>query len=231
MTIIDQISLFGIPDAISTALMLILWVGLSRWIERRSPDNRSVTIMMTEHQRAWMREMQQRETRIFDSQIAASLRQGTSFMASTSLLAIGGVTALVGSPTPLAEAAEAVGQSDPIVKWQIKLFLVAFLLSAAFLRFIWSNRIYGYTAVMMAAVPGDMNHPDGPKRAAQAAEMNIRAALNFNKGLRSIYFAIAALAWLAGPWMMIVATLAVGWVIWQREYRSAPHRILAETNR
>ncbi len=229
MTIFDQISLFDLPDAISLSLLLLFWVGLSRWIERDSPQNQSVTIMMTSHRRTWMQEMQQRDNRIFDAQIAASLRQGTSFMASTALLSIGGVIALVGSPAPLAEAAEAVGQSDPIVKWQIKLFLVALLLSAAFLRFIWANRLFGYTAVLMAAVPGDMEHPEGPKRAAQAAEMNIRAALNFNKGLRSIYFAIAALAWLAGPWMMILATLAVAWVIWQREFRSAPHRILKGT--
>ncbi|WP_390621816.1 DUF599 family protein [Rubripirellula tenax] len=38
-----------------------------------------------------MRVMVTREPRIFDSQIMASLRQGTSFFASTCLLAVGGV--------------------------------------------------------------------------------------------------------------------------------------------
>lgn len=230
MTLFDQIALFNLADGLAVALLLLLWIGLNHWIERPSPKNKSVTIMMSTHRRAWMQEMQKRDNRIFDAQIAASLRQGTSFMASTSLLAVGGVIALVGSPAPLAEAAEAVGQSAPIVKWQIKLIFVAFLLSASFLRFIWANRLFGYTAVLMAAVPGDIGDANGPDRAAQAAEMNIRAALNFNKGLRSLYFAIGALAWLAGPYTMGAATLAVSWVIWQREFRSAPHKILSQKN-
>ena len=71
-------------------------------------------------------------------------------------------------------------------------------LADALLKFIWSNRLFGYCAVLMAAVPNDADDPRAFHRAAQAAEVNITAARSFNRGLRSVYFALAALAWLLG---------------------------------
>ncbi len=38
--------------------------------------------------------------------------------------------------------------------------------------------------------------------------MNITAARSFNRGLRSIYFALAALAWLLGPVPLLAVTAA-----------------------
>ncbi|MEM9707324.1 MAG: DUF599 domain-containing protein [Pseudomonadota bacterium] len=226
MTLTDQIALFSVADGAGLAFFVASWVAVGIWIERDSPKNRSVSMLMAEHRREWMRQMLQRDVRIFDAQIAASLRQGTSFLASTSLLAIGGVVALMGSPAPIAEAAEAVGRAAPIFVWQVKLVLVALILTSSFLRFVWSNRLFGYTSVLMGAVPSDPTTETAQIRADQAAEMGVRAAFNFNRGLRSMYFAIGALAWLAGVWALVGATCLVLWVIWQREFLSIPHRIL-----
>ena len=95
-----------------------------------------------------------------------------------------------------------------------------------FLKFVWSNRIFGYCSVMMAAVPNDPNDPEALIRASQAAELNIRAAINFNRGLRSMYFALGGLAWLVGSFAFIAATVAVIWLIWSREFASLPRDIL-----
>jgi uncharacterized membrane protein len=43
----------------------------------------------------------------------------------------------------------------------------------------------------MAAVPNNPNHPQAIPRAIMAGEINIRAALSFNRGLRAMYFALA----------------------------------------
>ena len=43
---------------------------------------------------------------------------------------------------------------------------------------------------------------------------------NFNQGLRAYYFGVAALSWFLHPLLMIVATLAVVYVLHQREFRS-----------
>jgi uncharacterized membrane protein len=81
---------------------------------------------------------------------------------------------------------------------------------------------------MMAAVPNDPNDPDAKGLASKAAELNIRAAMNFNRGLRSMYFALGAVAWLAGPVPLLVASLVTAWVVWSREFASIPRAILLD---
>ena len=52
---------------------------------------------MAQYRREWMTQMVTRDPRIFDAQIISSLRQGTAFFASTSMLAIGGTLAMIGN--------------------------------------------------------------------------------------------------------------------------------------
>ena len=198
------------------------------WIIEHPPARRpSVTVMMAQYRRDWMARFAERDNRIFDAQILASLRQGTNFFASTSLLAIGGVLALVGNTERLTElAADLTDETAPDVLWEVKLLTVALLLAAGFLRFVWSSRVFGYCAVVMGAVPNDPADPEAARLAARAAELNIRAALNFNRGLRAVYFALGALAWLLGPVALAVATGVVSWVVWSREFASVPRDVI-----
>ena len=81
---------------------------------------------------------------------------------------------------------------------------------------------------MMAAVPNDPDAPMAAFRARQAAEVNITAAKSFDRGLNSIYFALAALAWLIGPWALIVATVLTSAVLIRREFASHSRRVMLE---
>ena len=228
----DHIWLLTLLDWAALALMLTAWAGIGWWIEHPGARRPSVTVLMAQRRRDWMKVFVTRDPRIFDSQILSSLRQGTSFFASTCLLAIGGVLALAGNTDPLRGVAAEVGTSQvPVLVWQIKLGLVALLLTNAFLRFAWANRVFGYCAVIMAAVPNDPADPLSYPRAAQAGELNVRAAVNFNRGLRAIYFALGALAWLLGAVALILATTIVVWTVWSREFASAPRSILLQTDR
>ncbi len=209
------------------AFILLSWFTIGWLIEHPGTTRPSVTILMAERRRDWMRMFVTRDPRIFDSQILMSLRQGTSFFASTCLLAIGGVLALVGNTAPLqGVAAEVIDMPVPVLIWQLKLGLVALFLTNAFLKFVWANRVFGYCAVVMAAVPNDTSDPKAYPLAAQAAELNIRAAINFNRGLRAMYFALGALAWLIGPLVLMAATVLTLWVVWSREFASIPRQIL-----
>jgi uncharacterized membrane protein len=80
--------------------------------------------------------------------------------------------------------------------------------------------------VMMAAVPNDPEDPLAYHRAGQAAEINITAAQSFNRGLRSIYFALAALGWLIGPLGLVLATLAAASVLIRREFASRSRAVM-----
>ncbi|SFS00396.1 DUF599 domain-containing protein [Yoonia litorea] len=227
MQILDQMSLLSPLDWVAAAIIVTSCYLIGWWIEHPTASRPSVTVLMSERRRDWMKVFVTRDPRIFDSQIVGGLRQGTAFFASTCLLAVGGVLALIGNTEPLrGVAAEVSDMAVPVVLFQMKLSLVALFLTNAFLKFVWANRIFGYCAVMMAAVPNDPDDPIAYPRAAQAAELNIRAAINFNRGLRAMYFALGALAWLLGPEALLLSTVVVLFLLWTREFASLPRRII-----
>lgn len=227
MTMTHHISLLGPYDWAASLFMVAVWLILGWFIEHPPKSRPSVTVLMSQKRRDWMQVFIHREPRIFDAQILASLREGTSFFASTCIFAIGGVLALAKNTEPLVSVAQnATAMASPVLLIQVKLAFVALFLTNAFLKFVWSNRVFGYCAVLMSAVPNDPSDPLTQPKAAQAAELNIRAAMNFNRGLRSMYFALGALAWLLGAAPLFVATLVVVWVVWSREFASIPRNIL-----
>lgn len=229
MQLMDRLSLFSPLDAAALALLLTCWLAISWLIEHPGKSRLSVTVMMADYRREWMRQMVTREPRIFDASILSNLRQGTAFFASACMIAIGGVLATVGNTEALQmAAADLTSETIPSVVWQMKLLVVVLFLTHAFLKFVWANRLFGYCAVIMAAVPNDVSQEHSYPRAAQAAEINIRAAWNFNRGLRGIYYALGTLAWLLGPAALLAATATVTFIIWQREFASLPRTILNE---
>ncbi|APX13921.1 DUF599 domain-containing protein [Tateyamaria omphalii] len=231
MTWLDRITLFTPLDFAAVGLLLLGWLVIGWRIEHPAAKHPSTSQIMAGFRREWMQQMITRQPRIFDAQIVASLRQGTAFFASTSMIAIGGTLALIGNAERLTGIAnDLILTETPAFVWEIKMLMVVLFLTNAFLKFVWANRLFGYAAVVMAAVPNDTDDPVCTPRAAQAAEINITAARSFNRGLRSVYFALACIAWLAGPLTLIAATLFTLAVIWRREFASNSRTILLGTD-
>ncbi len=174
-----------------------------------------------------------RQPRIFDAQTLLTLREGTSFFASATMIAIGGGLAAIGNSDQLMGLANQITlESDPAIVWEIKLLVILVFLVNAFLKFVWSHRLFGYCAVLMAAVPNDPEDPNAQPRAAKAATVNISAARSFNRGLRSVYFAMGSAAWLLGPAAFLGATVVTCAVLWRREFASQSRAALMdETDR
>lgn len=227
MSFLDQFSLFSPFDALAVAIIFAAWAALGWLIESDRLKRPSVTILMIDYRRDWMREMITRQPRIFDASILSSLRQGTNFLASASMIALGGLLALIGNAERLLGVAEDLTLGGtPTLVVEIKLMATGIFLLYAFLKFVWSNRLFGYCAVLMAAVPNEPEDLRCLPRAMQAAEVNIRAAFNLNRGLRALYFSLGSLAWLLGPAALLCGTAAVTYMIWSREFASHSRRIL-----
>lgn len=219
----------GVADYTGLAVLLAGWLGLG-WLTEHPPARRpSVSVLMMRYRRAWMAQFLTREPRIFDANILTTLREGTAFFASACMIAIGGGLALIGNTDQLRGLAREfdIGHAPAFV-WELKLLVVMFFVVNAFLKFVWSHRLFGYCAIMMAAVPNRHDAPDALSRAMQAAEINITAARSFNAGLRSVYFAIGSLAWLAGGWALMAAAGLVTAITWRREFASNSRRIILE---
>ena len=227
MNWIDQLALFSTFDRVAICLLVTLWITVGWVIEHPPRKHPSMSKLIAGFRREWMVQMVTREPRIFDAQIISSLRQGTAFFASTSMIAIGGGLALIGSADQLAVVANDLTlDTDPIIVWEVKLLVMLLFVTNAFLKFVWANRLFGYCSVLLAAVPNDQNHPDVYARAAQAGEIGVAAARGFNRGLRSIYFALASAAWLLGAGPLVLATLATVMVLGRREFASRSRSIL-----
>ncbi|AXT27608.1 DUF599 domain-containing protein [Ruegeria sp. AD91A] len=227
MTWIERAALFSPLDYSAMAILLGAWLWIGWKIEHPSPRKRSVALMMDGYRRDWMHEMVTRQPRMFDAQVVAAMRQGSTFFASTTMIAIGGGLALLGNTERLAGVATdlAIG-SAPAMVWEIKILVVVLLLANAFLKYVWAHRLFGYCAVLMASVPNDPEHPQAYPRAGQAAEICVTAARSFNRGLRATYFALASLAWFLGPMALVLGTVIAFGVLYRREFASQSRAIL-----
>ena len=219
--------LLTLLDAAAVLLLFAGWASMTWLIERGSAKNPSVSVLMTGYRREWMRNTTSRDPRVYDALMVTSLRQSTAFFASTSMIALGGGLALIANVEDLTSvASELAVAPTPRIVWEIKLMLMLFFVTNAFLKFVWSHRVFGYCSVVMAALPNDPESPVANLRVEQAADLNITAAKAFNRGLRSVYFALGALAWLLGAIPLIIATCVTVAILWRREFASATHATL-----
>ncbi|WP_045391515.1 DUF599 domain-containing protein [Falsirhodobacter sp. alg1] len=219
MELIPRLAPLGISDAFALGILIIAFFSIGWLVENPPKDRPSMSILLASYRRDWMREFVTRQQKIFDATVITSLRQATSFFISGTMLSIGGCIALVGNPDRLVLVAEDLTVSAQAVVVEVKVILVILFLANAFLKFIWSHRLFGYCAVLMGSVPND-DSPLAFHRASQAADVNVTAARSYNRGLRSIYFALASLGWLLGPWTLIIATIVTSITLLRREFMS-----------
>ncbi|OWU85840.1 membrane protein [Oceanicola sp. 22II-s10i] len=225
-----RLALFTPLDFTALGVLVALWL-LIGWRIEHPGRNPSVSRLMADYRREWMQQMVTRQPRIFDAQTLSTLRQATSFFASATMIAIGGSLAAIANTEQLTGLANQLTlDSAPAFVWEAKILVVIFFLTNAFLKFVWSNRLFGYCAVLMASTPNDPEDPLARPRAAQAGEINIFAARSFNRGLRSVYFSLGAAAWLLGAGALIAAAVVTFFVLWRREFASQSRKVLMRRN-
>ncbi len=213
-------------DMLALGFIVFAWLGIGWLIEHPPARWPSVSYIMQDYRHMWMREFVTRNPRVFDGTIIDSLRQGTAFFASASMIAVGGGLALIGNPVLLMGLAADLPLPNDLAQMRLRAGLMVLFLVNALLKFVWANRLFGYCAIVMAAVPNDPNDPNAFLRAGQAADLNITAAKSFNRGLRSIYFALGALGWMLGPWGLIATTFVTTAVLFRRDFASASRQVI-----
>jgi uncharacterized membrane protein len=178
---------------------------------------------MTVIRSAWMTQMTGREVRLMDGQLLGHALNSASFFASSNLLLIAAAAgALFGGDSTFrsVSALEVVRTSSRLL-FEMQLALVLIALARGLLDFIWSIRQLNYCLAAIGATPEPL--PDAQRAAygAVLARLLNPALGSFNSGVRGYYFALAAAAWLFGPWAFMAATGgAIGLLFWRQ--RSSP---------
>ena len=90
-------NLFATADIAAIAFFILAWGTYAIMLERTSHGRNSLNARMSIYREVWVRRILDREARMVDMQIMASLQNGTAFFASTTLLAIGGGLTLLRS--------------------------------------------------------------------------------------------------------------------------------------
>jgi uncharacterized membrane protein len=226
-------ALFSTPDWIALGCFICAWVAYAIALEWTPLGRRSLNARMDAYREIWMQRMLARNPRIVDTQITASLQNGTAFFASTSLLAIGGALALLRSTDAVLDIVSALpfGIAPTRVQWEAKVLGLVVIFAYAFFKFAWAYRLFNYVAILLGAAPPveEMDTPAARAHARRAAKLIERAGRHFNRGQRAIFFALGYLGWFLGPSALIVATLAVLAVTIRRQFASESlHGLIAE---
>ncbi len=215
---------FTIIDYVALAFFGAAWFAYWAAMELTPAGRRGLNLLMNGYRQRWMDQMVVRENRIVDTTLLASLQNGTAFFASTSLLAIGGVLALLQSTDQALTAFQDLpfGLATSRLAFEVKVIGLAVIFVYAFFKFAWSYRIFNYAAILLGAVPrADERHREDAKAAAQrAAAMNIVAGRHFNRGQRAFFFALAYLGWFVSAYLFMAGTAACLFVMWRRQFAS-----------
>jgi uncharacterized membrane protein len=209
------------------AVSILVYRVLAEW---RPLERHSIVGAVQEQRIEWMRNMARRDNRVLDGVVLQGLSQGNAFFASTSAIAIGGLAAIMGSGEKvqgMLERLPYVARSTPEL-WEMKVLLLMAIFIFAFFKFAWAFRLSHYTGIMIGAtplvVPG--NEATCEAHAGRTATLIGIAAEHANSGLRSFYYAIAAMAWFFHPFAFVAAMSWVLGILIRRDFFSRSRRII-----
>ena len=201
------------------------WAGYAHFARQRADSHRSVLGATNAVRREWMLQATYREVRVLDGVVIQNLSTSPSFFASTTILIIGGLLAVLGTDkaNELVRDLPFAARTSTLI-FDLKLILLLGIFVYVFFRFTWSMRQYTFGALLVAAAPeAERFLSEGLSREAfadKAGRIVGLAAETFNDGLRGYYFAFAAIGWFFSPIVFLVATAGVVYILYQREFRS-----------
>lgn len=221
------LTLLPAADWAALAFFVVCWVGYAGFAHRRTASELSLLAATNRIRRQWMLQTTYREVRVIDGVVVQNLSTSPSFFASTTILIIGGLLAVLGATEQASELVSEIpfAARTSVLVFDLKILLLLVVFIYAFFRFTWSLRQYGFGALLVASAPearqfeerGDTDRRLFADRAGQVMGL---AAEAFNAGLRAYYMAFAAIGWFMSPLAFAIGTAIVLAVLYRREFRS-----------
>jgi uncharacterized membrane protein len=211
-------------DIVAVCFFVLEWTVYAITLEHTAYGRDSLSARMHVYREIWVRNLLNREARMVDMQIMASLQNGTAFFASTSLIAIGGALALLRETN---DALTVLGTlpinlSPSPALWEVKCVGLILIFIYTFFKFAWAYRLFNYVAILFGAMPpaGQRDTPEAEAHVIRTTRLFESAGQHFNRGQRAFFFALGYLGWFVSPWVLFATTAAVVIVIWRRQFAS-----------
>ncbi|MCG8294093.1 DUF599 domain-containing protein [Pseudomonas entomophila] len=213
----------------------ICWGGYTRYAIWKGRDTACLASVLHLYREDWMRRMLLRDNRIADASVIGNLERNASFFASSTLIILAGILTVLGA----SDRALSLLADLPLVQQasqgmsEIKLLCLAMVFVYAFFTFSWCMRQYNFAAVLVGSAPmiGERQVSEQERRAfaSRAAGVLSLAANQFNLGLRSYYFGMVMLCWFISPWLFMVMSVAVVFILYRREFHSRVLEVMVFT--
>jgi uncharacterized membrane protein len=199
------------------------WIGYTFIVDNLIHSSHGLSARMHLYRVQWMNTALKRENRVADLNIVNTLSSSLAFLASTSILIIAGFLAVLSATDDALDVIRALpfATQPTIAIWYTKIGLMITLFIYAFFKYTWALRQLNYSAILIGAMPlAEDNMDEFIPAARRAAMVSTMSARHMNRGMRTYYFAMAALSWFINPWLFIAFSGIVVWVIYQREFSS-----------
>lgn len=222
---------YSIVDVFAVGFFILEWTVYAITLEHTAYGRDSLSARMNIYREIWVRRILDREARMVDMQIMASLQNGTAFFATTTLFAIGGSLALLRATNEVLPMLEKLplGLSSSPELWEIKCVGITLIFVYAFFKFAWSYRLFNYVAILLGAMPPSTERDSAEAQAhvVRTTKLFQAAGRHFNRGQRAFFFALGYLGWFVSPWALLASTAAVVIVSWRRQFASNARRAMA----
>ena len=216
-------------DIFAVPWLLLCWFGYARYSERKASAGNLIGVM-ARHRERWMVEMLSREMRMVDIQIINNALNSATFFASTSILILAGLFAVLGGLEDVISVLRAIPfavEPSPTIS-ETKIIVLMLIFMHGFFKFAWSMRQFNYCALLIGAAPETVNPSEEELEYARAgASVASLASKHFNHGIRTYYFGMATLSWFVHPLALLPTALLVVLVLYRREFRSRTLRALS----
>src|ERR1700738_1391874 len=193
-------------DSLAVGFFILEWTVYAVTLEHTAYGRDSLPARMNVYREVWVRRMLDRDARMVDMQIMASLQNGTAFFASTSLLAVGGALALLRSTSEALAVLGAlpINLSPSPALWEIKCVGLILIFIYAFFKFAWSYRLFNYVSILLGAVPPlqQRDNAEAEAHVMRTTKLFEAAGRHFNRGQRAFFFALGYLGWFVSPWVL-----------------------------
>jgi uncharacterized membrane protein len=226
MQLLQSLMLMPLADWLALGWFVGLWVGYAMFAKQRAQRSGSLLATTNQYRRLWMLQTTGRENRVIDGVVVQNLSTSPSFFASTTILIIGGLLALLGTSDKATELVREIpfaARTSAFV-FDLKVIVLLVIYIYAFFRFTWSMRQYTFVALLIASMPDAKVFEGGEAErqpyADRAGTVVGLAAETFNDGLRACYMSFATILWFISPIAFAIGAAAVVYLLYQREFHS-----------
>lgn len=226
MNPLEIVRLIPSADWLALAWFFAAWVSYAMFARHRAIVADSLLATTNRFRHLWMVRASARDNRMIDGVVMQSFTATTSFFASTTILIIGGLLALLGTTDKAVELSREIPfvARTSLFLFDLKIVTLTGVFVYAFFRYTWSMRQYTFAALLVAsAVDFKTFAQDETARtdfADRSGRMASLAAETFNDGLRAYYLSFAVVLWFFSPWAFALGTAGVVYVLYQREFHS-----------